>query len=258
MSAPIALTIEDHVATIVIDRPRAVNAIDEGVLSGLADALAKVSADERVKVLVITGAGEVFCAGLDIDLLGRAFDDHAYFIDVLTRFRDVLLSVERLPVPVIAGVNGLARAGGFELMLACDIVVIAREARIGDTHTTFGIMPGGGATARAPRKLGWQRAADLLMTGRWISGAEAVELGVASRVVARADLPVEIRRIADGFAALSPAALRATKATMVEGASMSMREAVDLEIERFAEFLKTEPTAREGYDAFREKREPKW
>lgn len=258
MSDPIALTIEDHVATIVIDRAGSVNAIDEGVLSGLVAAVERIAATPKVKVVVITGAGDVFCAGLDIDLLGRAFEDHSYFIDVLTRYRDVLLSVERLPVPVIAAVNGLARAGGFELMLACDIVVIAREARIGDTHTTFGIMPGGGATARAPRKLGWQRAADLLMTGRWIDGDEALALGVASRAVPRAALVDEVREMTDAFARLSPAALRATKATMTEGSTMSQREALDHEIERFAAFLKAEPSAREGYDAFREKREPRW
>lgn len=258
MSDPIALRIDGHVATIVIDRPRAVNAIDEAVLTGLADMLATVAADDDAKVLVITGTGDVFCAGLDIDLLGRAFDDHAYFIDVLTRYRDVLLTVERLPVPVVAAVNGLTRAGGFELLLACDLVLAANEARIGDTHTTFGILPGGGATARAPRKLGWQRAADLLMTGRWIDGVEAVELGLASRAVPRAELPAAVTELTDGFATLSRAAVVATKATMRAGAAMPVERAIDLEIERFAEFLKDEPTAREGYDAFREKREPRW
>jgi enoyl-CoA hydratase/carnithine racemase len=258
MSDPIALRIDGHVATIVIDRPRAVNAIDEDVLAGLADAMVAVAAEDRVKVLVITGTGELFCAGLDIDLLGRAFDDHAYFLDVLTRYRDVLLSVERLPVPVVAAVNGLTRAGGFELMLACDIVVTAREARIGDTHTTFGILPGGGATARAPRRLGWQRAADLLLTGRWITGAEAVDLGLASRSVPRADLAATVTALTDGFAPLSRAAIAATKAAMRDGLALPLEAAVDLEIERFAAFLKDEPTAREGYDAFREKREPRW
>lgn len=258
MSDPIALRIDGHVATIVIDRPRAVNAIDEAVLTGLADMLATVAADDDAKVLVITGTGDVFCAGLDIDLLGRAFDDHAYFIDVLTRYRDVLLTVERLPVPVVAAVNGLTRAGGFELVLACDVVLAANEARIGDTHTTFGILPGGGATARAPRKLGWQRAADLLLTGRWIDGVEAVELGLASRAVPRAELPAAVTELTDGFATLSRAAVVATKATMRAGAAMPVERAIDLEIERFAEFLKDEPTAREGYDAFREKREPRW
>src|ERR1041384_3952854 len=144
----------DGVARATLNRPAAMNAIDEAMLSGLAEAVARVAADTSVKALILTAAGDAFCAGLDLELLGRAFADHGYFRDVLQRFHRVLLDLESLPVPVICAVNGLARAGGFELILACDLVLIADTARVADHHLAFGIVPGGGATQRAPRKLG--------------------------------------------------------------------------------------------------------
>lgn len=255
---PILLDVRDGVAYLTLNRPHAMNAIDESVLTAFPAAAARAAADPTVRALVIEGAGDAFCVGLDIDLLGRAFGDHTYFADVLRRYRDVLLAIEDLPIPVIAAVTGLARAGGFELILACDLVIVASEARIGDTHVAFGLLPGGGATARAPRRLGWQRAADLLLTGRWMTGTETVEMGLAMRAVPRAELPAAVEEVVARIRGLSRAAITATKGAMRAGADVPARAALDVEIDHFARYLATAPKADEGYRSFVEKRKPAW
>lgn len=250
--------VADRVATCTLNRPSAMNGIDEEILAGLAEVVAKVRADDSVRTLVITGAGDAFCVGLDIDLLGRAFGDSAYFRTVLERLKAILLDLEALPVPVIAAVNGLARAGGFEIALACDLVVVADEARIADHHMSFGIVPGGGATQRAPRKMGQQRARELIFTARWLRGPEAVEAGLALRSVPRAELDAAVEALTSQIRSRSRACLAATKAAMNEGAALPIGEAVDVEIAHFMEYLDGEPTSREGYQAYLEKREPVW
>lgn len=214
--------------------------------------------DEEVRALVLTGAGETFCVGLDIDLLGRAFKDSSYFRDVLHRFNLLLRKLERLPVPVIAAVNGLARAGGFEIMLACDLVLIAEEARVADNHLAFGIVPGGGATQRAPRKLGPQRARELIFTGRWVEGEEAAEIGLALRAVPRSELDRSVEELVDQLRPLSRACLAATKRAMNVGADLPLEEALVVEIEEFMRYLAEVPSSREGYLAFVERRKPSW
>jgi enoyl-CoA hydratase/carnithine racemase len=254
----VRLEFADHAAYVTLDRPHALNAIDEEVLSGLADALRAVVHDESVKALVITGAGDAFCVGLDIDLLHRAFADLAYFGDVVERLKRVLLSIETSPVPVIAAVNGLARAGGFELILACDLAIVADDARIGDTHLAFGIVPGGGATVRAPRKLGPQRARELIFTGRWMDGREAVQSGLALRSVPRTALDDAVEEVIARLRPLSRLCLAATKAAMREASDVPLERALDVELEHFMRYLEDVPTAREGYLAYVEKRRPRW
>jgi enoyl-CoA hydratase/carnithine racemase len=254
----VTLEILERTAVLTLNRPAALNAMDEQVLAGLSRGIAAVHEDQRVKALVITGAGEAFCVGLDIELLGRAFEAPSYFRDVLDRLKETLLHIEQLPVPVIAAVNGLARAGGFEIALACDLVLVAEDARIGDTHLAFGIVPGGGAVARAPRKLGSQRARELLLTGRWMDGREAAEIGFALRAVPRERIHDEALALAERFANLSRPALAATKAAIVEGESLPLHAALDAETERFMAHLLSEDTAAEGYRAFVEKRTPEW
>jgi enoyl-CoA hydratase/carnithine racemase len=250
--------IRDRVGYATFNRPKALNAIDEEVLADLAALLPRVGGDPGVKALVFGGAGEVFSVGLDLGLLEKAFADTEYFRDVLVRLKRALLDVEALPVPVVAAVNGLARAGGFELMLACDLVLIAEEARIGDTHVAFGILPGGGASQRLPRLIGRQRARDLILTGRWIMGPEAVAMGLALRSVPRADLPAAVEELVARFRSLSRPALASTKRLMNDGFALPLEDALDLEIERFIAYLDTEPTAREGLRASLERRDPAW
>jgi enoyl-CoA hydratase/carnithine racemase len=250
--------VRDRVGRITFDHPKALNSIDEDVLASLTALLPRVAEDPEVKALVFAGVGEVFSVGLDLGLLKRAFADTRYFADVLHRFKRILSGIEALPVPAIAAVNGLARAGGFELMLACDMVLIADEARVGDTHLAYGIMPGGGASQRLPRAIGRQRARELVLTGRWMTGSEAAAIGLALRSVPRAELPAAVEELVARFRGLSRACLGATKAVMHDGASLPLDEALDLEIARFIRYLDQEPTSREGFQASVELRDPVW
>lgn len=256
--AAVSLDVTDTVATATLNRPDAMNGISEEVLDGLDRVIAAVGQDSSIKALIVTGAGDTFCVGLDIGLLGRAFAEPAYFRTVLERYKDILLALEALPVPVIAAVNGLARAGGFELILACDLVLVAEEARIADHHLSFGIVPGGGATQRAPRKLGHQRARHLIFTAGWLRGVEAVGYGLALRAVPREHLMDEANELAATFKARSRAALAATKAAMNEGGDLPLERALDVELDHFMRYLETDPSASEGYRAFIEKRDPVW
>jgi enoyl-CoA hydratase/carnithine racemase len=258
MDQPVLYEPRDRIGYLTLNRPDALNAIDETVLESFPKILETAVSDQSIKALVISGAADVFCVGLDIDLLSRAFEDLNYFRDVLERFKNLLIQVEAAPLPVIAAVNGLARAGGFELILACDLVVAADEARIGDTHLAFGIVPGGGATQRAPRKLGHQLARELIFTGRWMKGSEAAEVGLALKSVPRSDLNSAVEGIAEPLRPLSRPCLAQTKSAMNAGADLPLAQALDLEVEHFIRFLEEEPTSREGYLAYVERREPSW
>lgn len=250
--------VRDRVAYVTLDRPGALNAFDDGQITDLMQAGLAVRDDPGVKALVITGAGDAFSVGLDIDLLGRAFADPPYFREVLTRLRRTFLVIEQAPVPTIAAVNGLARAGGFELMVACDMAIVADEARIGDTHLSFGIMPGGGATARLPRRVGHQRARELILTGRWLEPGEAVSIGLALRSVPRARLGEAVEALVARIRPLSRAALAATKAAMADQEGQNLEDALDTEIDHFMRYLGNVPGADEGYRAFVEERDPVW
>ena len=250
--------VRDRIAYATLNRPSALNAIDEAVLGDLAALLPRVAADREVKAIVFTGAGDHFSVGLDLGLLSKAFGDTAYFRDVLERFKTILLGIESLPVPAIAALNGLARAGGLELALACDLILIADEVKVGDTHLAYGIVPGGGATQRLPRAIGRQRARDLILTGRWIQGEEAAAIGLALRSVPREELDDAVEELCARFRRLSRATLGATKAAIVEGESLPLASALDLEIDHFIRYLDEEPTSREGFQASLERRDPVW
>lgn len=252
------VTERDRVVYATLHRPGALNAIDDGVVEALDAVLARIEADLSIRALVLTGTDEVFCVGMDLDCIARGFNDHAYFRGFLERLSAVLLRMEGLPVPVVAAVNGLARAGGFELILASDLAIAAHEARIADNHTQFGVIPGGGATQRAPRRIGVQRAKELIFTARWIDGREAAAYGLVLGSVPRVELAAATEELVDQFRTKSRACLAAAKAAMNDGARLAVADGVRLEIDRFFEYIDESPDAREGFNAYREKRPPRW
>lgn len=254
----VEIEIRDRVVHATLNRPDALNGITPEVMDGLEEAMAAVRADPTVKALVLTGAGRAFSVGLDIELLADAFADLGVFEKTVRRLKGVLCDLEALDVPVVAAVNGLTRAGGFELVLACDLVLTAAEARIGDTHLSFGIVPGGGASQRLPRRIGHQRAREIILTGRWLTGTEAADLGIALRAVPGDQLAAEVDALVAQFRPLSRACLSATKRAMVEGQDLPLGEALDVELDHFLRFLAEVPDADEGYRAFVEKRDPEW
>jgi enoyl-CoA hydratase/carnithine racemase len=251
---------EPQVMHVVLDGESTLNSLDPRVLDGLEVALDEAEADHDLRAAVVTGVGErAFSVGMDLTFLGTCFADPVgTFVPFLRRYHAVLSRLERLPVPVIARVNGLARAGGFELILACDLVVVADDVRVGDVHLAFGVPPGGGASQRAVRKLGEQRAKALVLTSDWLDGATMVRWGLALSSVARTGLDDEVERLLASLRGRSRSALAVTKAAMSAAPDLPLDAGLDYELELFERLLSTTSDLDEGYRAFVEGREPTW
>ena len=249
---------ENSVATIRLNRPSALNAISPGLLADLADAVAVVAADEDMKALVIRGEGRAFCAGADLVYFETAFQDPGELHQYLTRLNDCLFRLEELPIPVIAVVHGFALAGGLELMMACDMALASSDARLGDQHTNFGLMPGGGSTQRLPQRVGMQLAMELLTTGKWLSGKEAADCGLVLRAVEEDDLDAELEALLSTLRAKSRPGLGWIKSTARRGHNLPLRDGVALETFAFVQYVSSSGHPKEGIQAFREKRQPKF
>jgi len=248
---------DGRVATVTFTRPDALNAIDEARLDDLEAVLSHAEADADLGALILTGMGRAFCVGLDLALLERAFDDIAYFEATVRRLNAIITRIEALPVPVIAAINGYTRAGGFEISLGCDFIIVADEAKIGDVHTDAGVVPAC-VTMRLKRKIGDQRAKDLLWTARWLQGPEAVDIGLALKSVPLARLMDEAHAYAASLIDKPRPALAMLKDIMAKGADMAAAQAAEYELAGFARYMREQPYGREGYYAFRERRTPAW
>jgi enoyl-CoA hydratase len=178
MSQPLVTVIKENgIATVTLNRPEKLNALNREMRGQFCRAMQELGADPATAVVILTGAGRAFSAGLDLKELGAEGIREiggATFISV----------VERMEAPVIAAVNGYAVTGGFELALACDIILAAETAQFADTHARVGVMPGGGMSARLPRAIGVRKAKELSLTGNYLSARDAERLGLVNRVVA--------------------------------------------------------------------------
>ena len=254
----IILESENSVATIRLNRPDALNALNLDLLHEFSSAISEVEADQSVKALVIRGQGRAFCAGADLLLFDSLFDDLAQLNPYIELLNRCFLQLEGLPVPTIALVQGFALAGGLELVLACDMVLVAEDARIGDQHANFGLMPGGGSTQRLPRRVGMQRAMELLTTGRWLSGAEAVEWGLALRAVPADSLDEELEGLLVSLRDKSRTGLGWIKSITQRGKDLALADGLALEASAFVQYFATSPHPRQGIQAFKEKRQPQF
>lgn len=246
--------IEDSFATITLNRPQALNAINLTMVSELEQAVHRVRDDPTVLVVVITGAGDrAFAAGADIaEFKAMSPTDAWMFIQRLQR---LFLQIERLPKPVIAAVNGYALGGGCELMMACDIVYASDRAKIGQPEINLGIIPGAGGTQRLSRLIGKQRAKELVLTGEMIGAQEAWSLGLLNKVVPADHLMVEVRQLAEKLVSKGTLAVKAAKEAIEEGYDMELERALANEGKLFALCFATEDRT-EGVNAFLEKRSP--
>lgn len=256
--ATLDLVVTGGVARATLTRPEQLNSLTEQVMDDLDDVITGVADDPDVRVLVLTGSGRAFSVGLDLGLLDRAFADLGLFRSVLERLGGLCRSLEELPVPVVAAVNGLARAGGFELVVACDLVVIADDARIGDVHSSFGVVPGGGSTARLHRLIGLQRTRWLLYTARWLTAADAVAMGLAIEAAPAAALDERVTVLCQELLTAPRATLATIKRQLDAALLPSLREAAAVERALFLDHLARSPDAFEGFDAWREGRHPSW
>ena len=248
----------DRTAWLTFATPQRLNSISERRLAEIEAVLDDVEGDGDLGALVITGEGEkAFCVGLDLDLLEKAFADLRYFDKIIHRVAGICQRLEDLPIPTIAAVNGVARAGGFEFSLACDFIIMADEARIGDAHSDSGVMPAC-ATARLARAIGNQRAKALFFTANWLSGPEAVEWGLALKSFPRAKLLEETAAFVATLTDKPRACLAALKDSLQKTADMTSKDAVEYELKTFSRYMGSEPYGVEGYRAFREKRLPFW
>ncbi|MEQ9643406.1 MAG: enoyl-CoA hydratase/isomerase family protein [Alphaproteobacteria bacterium] len=239
--------VTDHVATVTFAAPARLNAIDDARMDDLDWVLDELERDQEIAAAVFTGEGRAFCVGLDLAILKRGFEDTDYFLAVIRRLNDILLRLERLPLLTVAAVNGVARAGGFETALACDLILVAEEARIGDNHAQVNVMPGGGSTQRLPRRIGMAAAKELIMSGRWLSGREAATIGLAWRAVPLAELPVAVDDLLKKIRGRSRACLRAIKAAMDGGGELPIEQGIALEIATFERYLREHDDARRGF-----------
>jgi enoyl-CoA hydratase/carnithine racemase len=175
----------------------------------------------------------------------------------VTRLSRIIERIEALPIPTIAAVNGFARAGGFELCLGMDFMIIADSARIGDAHTDAGVVPAC-VTLRLRRRIGQQRAKELILSARWLDGRQAVDYGLALYCVPAAELLARATSFAHSFTDKPRATVAAMKRIFVEGEGLCVAEGTALELRSFVAYMSTEPYGIEGYRAFREKRQPSW
>ncbi len=249
--------VADRIGVMTFTTPELLNSLTEERFGEIEAVLDLVEADQDLGAFIITGTGKAFCVGLDLDLLDRAFDDMAYFERVVRRLAAIIARIETLEMPTIAAVNGYARAGGFEMTLGCDFMIIADEASIGDAHTDAGVVPAC-VTLRLKRRVGDQRAKEVMWTARWYRGSEAVAIGLALKSVPLADLLDEARAFAATMTDKPRPALAMLKRVLIDGAQLSVTQGTELELGHFVNYMGSQPYGREGYRAFREKREPSW
>lgn len=260
MNSPLVkIDISDHVAWLWLDRPEAMNALNVPLLDALGIALTAVDNNPDVRVVVLTGSGRAFCAGGDLKGLIQA--DGSVDPDSLLAFvRHAGATIDRIPAlskPVIAAVNGMALAGGLELVLACDVVVAARSARLGDAHANYGLLPGGGGAARLSRVVGPIVAKYLAFTGDTLPAAELVPLGLVNQVVPDDQLRERVHQLAVRIAAKSAPGVAHMKRLINDSGEQSLATALRAEHQALAVQVH-HPDMREGLAAYREKRPPKY
>jgi enoyl-CoA hydratase len=245
----------DRIALITINRPDKLNALNIKTRQELAEALDELRADDAVRVVVSTGAGEKsFVAGADIaEFEGRTALEQRRVM----RAKNILTAAEDFPKPIIAMINGFCLGGGCELALACDIRVASDRARFGQPEINLGIIPGGGGTQRLTRLVGEGKAMQMILTGEMINAEEAYRLGLVNEVYPAPELEAKTMELANRIAEKSPVALAMAKAAIKNAARMNLREGLDQEIDLFA-LCFSSADKEEGVRAFLEKRKPEF
>ncbi len=244
--------IKDHVAILKINRPQALNALNDEVLRDLGEAFNEAEKNDDVYVVIITGEGKAFVAGADIAQMkdfgavqGKAFGVYG---------NNVFLSIENSVKPVIAAINGFALGGGNELALACDIRIASAKAKFGQPEVGLGITPGFGGTQRLPRLVGSAKAMELILTGKTIKADEALAIGLVNKVVEPEALMDEAMAMAQAICANAQIAVRQSKACINRGLQTDIVTGISFEAEAFGLCFATEDQ-KEGMTAFVEKRD---
>ena len=248
------LDVGERIATITVNRPEKLNALNDATMRELGRAIDDVRDDPGVAGVIVTGAGRAFAAGADLDELRSKSATDAYVL--ARRGQEVFRRFETSPKPVIAAVNGFALGGGCELAMACHVRIASESAKLGQPEVKLGVIPGYGGTQRLTRLVGRGRALQLLLTGEMIDASEAYRIGLVNRVVPAAERVVDAARVMlQQMLANAPLALAHCIEAVNRGADISMEEALALEAAAFG-LLAATNDMREGTSAFLEKRPP--
>jgi len=248
---------EKGIARITVNRPEKRNALNQAVRLELQQTLSDIEEDDSIRVAIVTGAGDkAFIGGADITEL-KEMTPIACEARASTLGQQLYTDIENLRVPVVAMINGFCLGGGCELAMCCDIRVASENARLGQPEINIGIFPGGGATQRLPRLVGWGKAKELLYTGRIIDAAQAERIGLVDKVVPPDELGSTVTELAETIASKSPVIIRLLKKAITRGMYSNLPDGLAYDKSTFSLCFATEDHY-EGITAFLEKREPEF
>jgi enoyl-CoA hydratase len=245
--------VSGHVATITLNRPKALNALSPELMDELIAAIEACDADDAVRVLIITGGPRVFAAGADI----KAMAESSPMKMAAGRLIAKWARIRECRKPMIAAVGGYALGGGCELAMMCDIILASETAQFGQPEINIGIIPGAGGTQRLTRAIGPYRAMELILTGEMLSAQEAARYGLVNRVCPAESLLGEARRLAEKIASRPPLAVQMAKDAVRYAAETTLREGLEIERRNFYLLFDTQDQ-KEGMRAFMEKRKPEF
>ena len=255
MTEAVLISVDGGVGVLTLNRPDKFNCISTELLDGLSAGMDRFEADTAVRAVLLNASGKQFCTGADLDEVL----DRRQSAETLTPFIGAIHEVTRRfevsPLPVVAAVQGLALAGGMEIVVACDTVFAAERARIGCQHARYGLPPGGGGTQRLARLVGLRRALDLMFTARWLDSAEAERWGLFNHVVPDEELDTRARAYCADLAAKSRHGLAFMKSMARQGLEGPLEVGLALERGAVVAALQHSDVA-EGLDAFQSRREP--
>lgn len=246
--------VADAIATITLDNPKRKNAFTLDMIDDWADAVRAAQEDDAVRVVVLTGAGDAFCSGIDLSVLQAVEDVPLARKRMLTHgVHKVARAVEQLDKPLIAALNGVAVGAGLDMALMCDMRFMGRSAKLSEGYIKVGLVPGDGGAWFLPRLVGPAKALELLLTGDFVDADEALRIGMVNRVYADDELQERTREFAAQLASMSPVAVGVIKRTVQQSAAIDLRTSLDLISSHMAVVQSTDDY-REAQTAFAEKR----
>jgi enoyl-CoA hydratase len=254
----ITLEKKEGYAKITLNRPDVLNALSSELMLEMQSAIHECESDEAVRAIVITGAGRAFCAGGDLAEQKKLGGDPRKIEGWLGIIKASFATLHKCTKPTVAMVNGLALAGGIELIQLCDLAVAAEDAKIGDQHINYGLMGGFCSVPMLPRIIGVKRGKELLLTGGWITGKEAERVGLVNKAVPADTLEEATNELVGRLTNKSLLLLKVTKDLVNKTLEMDLDSAVETGFLATVHLLKTGEDVKEGWAAFSEKRKPVW
>jgi enoyl-CoA hydratase len=246
------LEISGPVATIKLNRPEALNALNSVVVREMVSLLSKLEGDDSVRCVVLTGSDKAFCAGADVREMAELSREEMANSDHLAALWERAASFEK---PMIAALSGYALGGGLELAMCCDIIVASEGTKLGQPEINVGIIPGGGGTQRLPRAVGKYKAMEMILTGGSITAEEARAIGLVNRIVPAGEYLEEATKLAVEISSKPPLAVRAAKKAVMASQDLGLSQGLEAGLDLFHDLFATEDQ-KEGMSAFLEKRKP--